>query len=38
VAAQIIDGKKIAATIQQELIGRIQKLKEMGLRRDSRRF
>jgi len=27
-AAQIIDGKKIAATIQQELIGRIQKLKE----------
>jgi methylenetetrahydrofolate dehydrogenase (NADP+)/methenyltetrahydrofolate cyclohydrolase len=31
VAAQIIDGKKIAATIQQELIGRIQKLKEKGI-------
>jgi len=31
VAAKIIDGKKIAATIQQELIGRIQKLKEKGI-------
>jgi methylenetetrahydrofolate dehydrogenase (NADP+)/methenyltetrahydrofolate cyclohydrolase len=31
VAAQIIDGKKIAATIQQELSGRIQKLKEKGI-------
>jgi methylenetetrahydrofolate dehydrogenase (NADP+)/methenyltetrahydrofolate cyclohydrolase len=31
VAAQIIDGKKIAATIQQELNGRIQKLKEKGI-------
>ena len=30
-AAKIIDGKKIAATIQQELIGRIQKLKEKGI-------
>lgn len=27
-AAQIIDGKKIAATVQQELVERIQKLKE----------
>ncbi len=31
VAAQIIDGKKIAATIQQELGGRIQRLKEKGI-------
>jgi methylenetetrahydrofolate dehydrogenase (NADP+)/methenyltetrahydrofolate cyclohydrolase len=30
-AAQIIDGKKIAAAIQQELVGRIQKLKEKGI-------
>ena len=30
-AAQIIDGKKIAATIQQELSGRIQKLKDKGI-------
>jgi methylenetetrahydrofolate dehydrogenase (NADP+)/methenyltetrahydrofolate cyclohydrolase len=30
-AAQIIDGKKIAASIQQELISRIQKLKEKGI-------
>jgi len=30
-AAQIIDGKKIAATIQQELMGRIQTLKEKGI-------
>lgn len=30
-AAQIIDGKKIAAAIQQELVGRIQKLKERGI-------
>ncbi|MDZ7360717.1 MAG: bifunctional 5,10-methylene-tetrahydrofolate dehydrogenase/5,10-methylene-tetrahydrofolate cyclohydrolase [candidate division KSB1 bacterium] len=29
--AQIIDGKKIAVTIQQELRGRIQKLKERGI-------
>jgi methylenetetrahydrofolate dehydrogenase (NADP+)/methenyltetrahydrofolate cyclohydrolase len=29
--AQIIDGKKIAASIQQELISRIQKLKEKGI-------
>jgi methylenetetrahydrofolate dehydrogenase (NADP+) / methenyltetrahydrofolate cyclohydrolase len=31
VAAQIIDGKKIAAAVQQELVGRIQKLKEKGI-------
>jgi methylenetetrahydrofolate dehydrogenase (NADP+)/methenyltetrahydrofolate cyclohydrolase len=31
VAAQIIDGKKIAATIQQELVGSIQQLKEKGV-------
>lgn len=30
-AAQIIDGKKIAATVQQELVERIQKLKEKGM-------
>ncbi len=30
-AAQIIDGKKIAATMQQELIGRLRKLKEKGI-------
>src|SRR5574341_1386766 len=30
-AAQNIDGKKIAAAIQQELVGRIQKLKEKGI-------
>lgn len=30
-SAQIIDGKKIAATIQQELSGRIQKLKDKGI-------
>ncbi len=30
-AAQIIDGKKIAAAIQQELVGRIQKLKDKGI-------
>ncbi|MCG3118474.1 MAG: Bifunctional protein FolD protein [bacterium] len=30
-AAQIIDGKKIAATLQQELLERIQKLKEKGV-------
>jgi methylenetetrahydrofolate dehydrogenase (NADP+)/methenyltetrahydrofolate cyclohydrolase len=31
VAAQIIDGKKIASTIQQELVDRIQKLKDKGI-------
>lgn len=31
VAAQIIDGKKIAETVQQELVGRIQRLKEKGV-------
>jgi methylenetetrahydrofolate dehydrogenase (NADP+)/methenyltetrahydrofolate cyclohydrolase len=31
VAAQIIDGKKIAAIVQQELIGRIQALEEKGI-------
>lgn len=30
-AAQIIDGKKIAAAIQQNLVGRIQKLKAQGI-------
>ncbi len=31
VTAQIIDGKKVAAAIQQELVGRIQKLKARGI-------
>jgi methylenetetrahydrofolate dehydrogenase (NADP+)/methenyltetrahydrofolate cyclohydrolase len=31
VVAQIIDGKKIAAAVQQELVERIQKLKERGI-------
>jgi methylenetetrahydrofolate dehydrogenase (NADP+)/methenyltetrahydrofolate cyclohydrolase len=30
-ATQILDGKKIAATIQQELVERIQRLKEKGI-------